>query len=119
MSFPFSSIWKKAYDLTWRHGILKDIHGEEGIMFKFIENFLKPRSFKVNVNEILSDTKVQTKGKPHGSVLSPTFSILKINKILVKLPNDNRLQISLHMDDLQLSYRYRNSKMVRKSSRTA
>ena len=54
----------KAYDLTRRHGILMDIHeaGMERRMFKFIKNFLKPRSFKVKANEILSDIKVQTEG---------------------------------------------------------
>ena len=105
---------EKAYNLTWRHGILMDIHeaGIEGRMFKFIENFLKPRSFKVKVNEILSDTKVQTEGIPQGSVVSPTFFILKINKIVAKLPNDNRFQISLYMDDLQISYRHPDWKVV-------
>ena len=96
---------ENAYDLTWKHDILMDIH-EAGIkwrMFKFIQNFLKPRSFKVKVNEILSDTKVQTEGIPQGSVVSLTFFILKINKIVTKLPNDNRLKISLYMDDLQMS----------------
>ena len=66
---------EKSYDLAWRHGILMDIHeaGIEGRLFKFIQNFLKPRSFKVKVNEILYDTKVQTEGIPQGSVVSPTF----------------------------------------------
>ena len=72
---------EKAYDLTWRHGILMDIPeaGIEGRRFKFIENFLKPRSFKVKIKEILSDTKAQTGGIPQGSVVSPTFFILKKN----------------------------------------
>ena len=76
---------EKAYSLTWRHGILMDIHeaGKEGSVFKFIQNFLKPRSFKVKINEILSDTKVQRKGIPQRSVVSPTFFILKINRTVV------------------------------------
>ena len=43
-----------------------DIHeaGIGGRMFKFIQNFLKLRSFKVKVNEILSDAKVQTEDIP-------------------------------------------------------
>ena len=43
---------EKAYDLTWGHSILMDINeaGIEGRMFKFIENFLKPSSFKVKAN---------------------------------------------------------------------
>ena len=67
--------------------------GIEGRMFNFIQNFLKPKSFKVKVNEILSDTKIQTESMPQGSVVSPTFFILKINKIIPQLPNDNRVQI--------------------------
>ena len=94
---------EKAYDLTWRQGILMDIHeaGIERRMLKFIENFLKPRSFEVKVNELLSDTKVQTEGITHRSVvISPSFFTLKINKIVAELPNHNGLQISLYMDDI-------------------
>ena len=51
---------RKTYDLTWRHGILVDINeaGIEGRMLNFMQNFLKPISFKVKVNEILFGTKV-------------------------------------------------------------
>ena len=78
---------EKAYELTWRFGILMDINaaGIEGKIFDFIQNILKPRSFKVKVNEILSDTKVQKEGIPQGSVNSPTLFILKMNKIAAKL----------------------------------
>ena len=55
--------------------------GIEGRMIKFIQNLLKRKFFKVKVNEILSDPKVQTEGISEGSVVSPTFFILKINKI--------------------------------------
>ena len=51
--------------------------GFEGKMFKFIQNFLKPRSFKVKVNEVLFDTKIQTEGIPQGNVVSPAIFILK------------------------------------------
>ena len=40
---------------------------------------------------------------PQESVVIPTFFILKINKIVAKLPNDNSFQISLYMDALQIS----------------
>ena len=69
-----------------------DIHeaGIEGRIFNFIQNFLKPRYFKINVNEILSDTKVETEGIPQSCVVGPTFFILKLNKFIAKLPIDNR-----------------------------
>ena len=43
-----------------------DIHEAEieARMFKFIQKILKPRSFKVKVNKIISDTKVQTEDIP-------------------------------------------------------
>ena len=83
---------EKAYDLTWRYGILMHINeaGIEGRILNFIQNFLKPRYFKVEVNKILSGTKVQTEDIPQGSVVIPTFFILKMNKIVAQLLNDNR-----------------------------
>ena len=44
----------------------------------------------------------------------PTFFILKINKIVVKLPNDNCVQISLYMGDLQISYRHPDWKVLQR-----
>ena len=107
---------ERAYDLPLRHGILMDIHevGTEGRMFNFILNFLKPISFKVKDNKILSDTKVRTEGIPQGNVVSPTFFILKINKTVAKFPNDNRFQISLYMDDIQIYYCHPNWKVVKR-----
>ena len=63
---------ERACDITWRHGILMDISetGIQGRMLNFIQNFLKPRSFKVKVNENLSDTKVQRDGTPQVKVVS-------------------------------------------------
>ena len=78
----------------------------------FHTKLVKPRFFKVKVNEILSDAKVQTKGISQGSVVSPTFFILGMNKIVAQLPDDSRFQISLYMDDLQMSYRHPNWKVV-------
>ena len=52
----------KTQDLTRRHGISMDLNEVilEGRLFKLIQNFLIPRSFKFKVNEILSDTNNQT-----------------------------------------------------------
>ena len=51
--------------------------GTERRMFNFIQDFPKPRSYKVKVNKNLSDAKVQTEGISQGRVVSPTFFILK------------------------------------------
>ena len=105
---------EKVYYLTRRFGILIDIYwaGRERRIFDSIQNFIKPRSFKVKFNEILSDRKVQTEGIPQGSIVSHIFLILKINEIVAKLSYDNRIQISLYMDDLQIFYRHPNLKVV-------
>ena len=86
---------EKAYDLTWKHGILMDMHetGTEATISNFIKKFLNHRSFKVKVSKILSDTKVQTESIPQKSVASPTFFILKLVKIVAQLLNDNKFQI--------------------------
>ena len=91
-----------------------DIHetGIEGRIIKFIQNFLKLSSSKVKLNETLSDTKFQTEGLPQGSVVSPNFFIHKTNKIVAELTKASIYQISLYMDDLQISYRHQNLKDV-------
>ena len=98
---------EKAYDLTWRYGIIKDIYhtGLRGRLAKFIVNFLKERNFKVKVNNILSENQRQEEGIPQGSVVSPTLFILRINKLAQLIPKHPRFQMSLFMDDLQVSYR--------------
>ena len=75
-----------------RHGILMAISDAEieGRMFSYIRKFLKPSSFNVKVNKILFGTKIQTEYIPQGSVVSPTFFILKINRVVAQSPNDNR-----------------------------
>ena len=60
---------EKAYDTTWKHGILKDLHeaGIKGRMPNFISNFLRNRNFKVRVGSNLSNKYSQEMGVPQGS----------------------------------------------------
>ncbi|GBL88620.1 putative RNA-directed DNA polymerase from transposon X-element [Araneus ventricosus] len=78
---------EKAYDRTWRHGILKDLSdfGLKGNFPLFIKNFLKTRIFQIRTGNILSDNFHQ-QGVPQGSVLSVLLFIIKINGIVSKLP---------------------------------
>ena len=48
---------EKAYDTTWKNGILRRIHkiGLKGNLLKFISNFLSNRCFKVKVGSSFSD----------------------------------------------------------------
>ena len=71
---------EKAYDTTWRYGILKDIHklGLRGRLPTFIENFLADRAMQVRVGSCLSDYYDQEQGGPQGGVLSTTLLASKL-----------------------------------------
>ena len=49
---------EKAYDTTWKYGIMKDLHdiGLKGQLPNFRSNFLSDRSFNVRIGSTLSDT---------------------------------------------------------------
>ena len=82
---------EKAYDTTWRHSILKDIHklGLRERLPTFIENSLADHAMQVQLDQEL--------GVPHGGVLSTTpFSIN--NNDIVKCIGDFT-DYSLNVDD--------------------
>ncbi|GFW94551.1 probable RNA-directed DNA polymerase from transposon X-element [Trichonephila clavipes] len=95
---------KKAYDMSWRFGILRDIYAIdiEGNLPVFIKNFLNHRSFQVRLRSFYSNIFIQEQGVPQGSVLSVLLFIIKINSIT---PHINQgIQCSLYVDDVQISY---------------
>ena len=96
---------EKAYDTTWRYGILKDIHklGLRGRLPTFIENFLADRAMQVRVGSSLSDYYDQEQGVPQGGVLSTTLFRIKINDIVKCL--GNLTDCSLYVDDFCICYR--------------
>ncbi|GBM74328.1 putative RNA-directed DNA polymerase from transposon BS [Araneus ventricosus] len=93
---------EKAYDKTWRYGILKDLYGIgfKGNLPIFIQNFLKTRSFRVRIGNTLSDVFYQEEGVPQGSVLSVILFIIKINEVIKQLPTG--VNGSLFVDDLEI-----------------
>ena len=98
---------EKAFDTTWKFGILKDLHnlGLRGNLPKFIKNFLDNRSFQVKVGSSLSDIFNQAEGVPQGSILSPILFEIKINSITETLgPSVN---CSLYVDDFLVCYKSR------------
>jgi ribonuclease HI len=96
---------EKAYDTTWKYGILSDLHdlGLRGNLPVFIEKFLQDRLFRVRVGSTFSDPHEQEMGVPQGSILSPLLFNIKINNIVqsVKQGVDN----SLFVDDFMLCAR--------------
>jgi ribonuclease HI len=96
---------EKAYDTTWKYGILRDLHGAglRGRLPMFIAEFLANRQFRVRLGSCLSDCYEQEMGVPQGSILSVTLFILKINSIVKCLPPNVRG--SLYVDDFLICYR--------------
>ena len=93
---------QKAYDRTWKHGILMKLHayGLRGNLPVFIQNFLADRTFSVRLrHNVISDIFVQENGVPQGSVLSPTLFCIMINDILSSAPVPRNLKYSLYADD--------------------
>jgi hypothetical protein len=103
---------EKAYDTTWRYGILRDLHDANlrGRLPQFVSKFLSDRRFRVRVGSCLSDAFPQEMGVPQGSILSVTLFILKINSIVQCLPPSVRC--SLYVDDFLICYRSRNMRSI-------
>ena len=90
---------EKAYDTTWKYGIMKDLHsfGLRGRLPNFISKFLQERYFKVRVGYIFSDSHPQEMDVPQGSILSVTLFSVKNNSITQCL--NPGVDCSLYVDD--------------------
>ena len=86
---------EKAYDTTWKHGILLDLYktGLRGRLPMSICDFLYDRNFKVRFGNIYSDPYPQEAGVPQGSILSVTLFSLKINGIVSCLLHDGNCSL--------------------------
>ena len=75
---------EKAYESTWKFGIMRDLYnaGLRGRLPLFIESFLKNRQFHVRLGSSYSDLFEQEMGIPQGIILSVTLFGLKINSIV-------------------------------------
>ena len=90
---------EKAYDTTWREGILQQLAlwGIGGHMFAFLKVFLSDRYLKVRVGSTLSKAYLQEEGIPQDSVLSVTLFAIAINSLMEYIPPT--VQGSLFVDD--------------------
>ena len=106
---------EKAYDLTWREGVLIDLYnmGLRGYLPKFVQGFLHHRTFQVRVKNHLSPIYTQEMGIPQGAILSVTLFAVKINSLANVIPKDLRYTSSLYVDDFQLSYRHTDLNIIR------
>ena len=96
---------QKAYDTTWKHGIMQDLHdmGLRGNLPIFIKNFLSDRVFLVLYGNTLSDEFSQEEGVPQGAILSTTLFNVKLNGIVKAIfPG---VECSLYVDDFVIIFR--------------
>ncbi len=95
---------EKAYDTTWRYGILRTIHswGLRGRLPLFLVAFLSSRYFRVRLGDRLSASHHLENGCPSGlQILSVTLFAIAINSIasIIREP----VKASLFVDDLPFS----------------
>ena len=93
---------QKAYDTTWRRGILNSLYnyGLRGNLPIFIQNFLSNRRVKVKIGSIFSDARNIEQGVPQGSVLSCTLFAIAIDSVLNIIPHG--VKAALYVDDLTI-----------------
>lgn len=92
----------KAYDTTWRHGILRTLKSWRirGRMLNLLQSFLDERMFQVCVGGHLSRTHRLENGVPQGSILSVTLFLVAIQPIFKAVPKG--VEILLYADDILL-----------------
>ena len=104
----------KAYDTTWKHGILKDLYGMglRGNLPIFIQNFLSGRSFEVLYGALISDSYTQDEGVPQGAILSTTLFNVKLNAIVKEVfPG---IKCSLYVDDFVIVFRAKKAHVLKR-----
>jgi hypothetical protein len=103
---------EKAYDSTWKYGILKDLKdaGLKGRLPLFISGFLNDRHFKVRLGSTFSEDDQQEQGVPRESKLSVTLFGLKINNIASALTPG--IDCSLYVDDFRICYRSKSMRTI-------
>ncbi|GFX00971.1 putative RNA-directed DNA polymerase from transposon X-element [Trichonephila clavipes] len=108
----------KAYDRTWRYGILRNMHdfGLRRNLPIFVFNFLAVRYFYVRIGHSSSHKFMQGQGVPQGSVLSVTLFNIHMSNILHKLPPSVRGM--LYIDDLQVSYQRSDMRLIERQLQT-
>ena len=110
---------EKAYDRTWRYGILRNMYnfGFRGNLPIFIQNFLSSRGFKIRIGSTFSSHFIQPEGVPQGSVLSVTLFNIHISNILHKLHSP--VHGTLYVDDLQISCQGSSMRLIERQLQTA
>ena len=103
---------ESAYDMTWKYGILKDLHdfGLRCPLPLFISAFLDKLFFRVRVGNTVSGAREQKMGVPQGCFLSVTLFSVKINSIIEAICPG--VDCSRYVDDFVICFRSRNMNII-------
>ncbi|GFV94697.1 probable RNA-directed DNA polymerase from transposon X-element [Trichonephila clavipes] len=109
---------EKAYDRTWRYGILRTMYdfGLRRNLPIFIFNFLAVRYFYVRIGNSSSHKFMQDQGVPQCSVFSVTLFNIHMSNILHQLPPSVRGM--LYVDDLQVSCQGSDMRLIERQLQT-
>lgn len=104
----------KAYDTAERGPILRNLHrwGIRGQMGRFIEDFLKDRTFKVSIGGTFSEVRPMERGVPQGTILAVALFLVRMTEARGYVPRG--VTIKLYADDILLMAHGRSEKVVRK-----
>lgn len=84
--------------------------GINGKIYKFIENFLTNRSFKLKIDENFSSPILTHSGVPQGSILGPLFFLIFINDLPDYLPDG--IKIKMYAEDVKLYIEHKNDNRI-------
>ena len=93
---------KKAYDSVWHSRLLHKIKniGINGMMYKYIQNFLSDRSICTRVGRTYSSFKSINMGIPQGSLISPLLFTILIHDLPKSL--SKHTQLVQYADDIAI-----------------
>ncbi|XP_039432001.1 uncharacterized protein LOC120414751 [Culex pipiens pallens] len=109
----------KAYDTAERAPILHNLHrwGIRGRMGRFIANFLKDRTFRVAIGNLLSTLRIMESGVPQGTILAVTLFLVRMTEVKRYVPKG--VSLKLYADDILLIAHGRSAAYVRKKIQEA
>ena len=71
-------------------------------MYNYLQSFLDNRTFRVKVDQDLSDTYIQENGVPQGSVISPTLFIILMNSLPDLEEKYKEIKVGKYADDIAI-----------------